>query len=235
MSHLGGPVDLRAGPDGDLFYLDIWDGELRRIYWGQPGVPPVNNTPRPTATIDTPTVEQTWAVGDTVGFSGHAVDSDGAALPPSALHWSYNLLHCSTETSCHRHPIQDYGGIASGSVVALDHEYPARIELVLTATNPAGGKDSTAVVLDPRTTELTFASNPAGFVLTAGDTTEAAPFTKRVIVGSDSLVSAPSPQRRPGDLIDWYWNAWSDGGARTHDVVAGSTPVTYTATYSQTP
>jgi len=34
---LGGPVDLRAGPDGDLFYLDIWDGVLRRIYWGQPG------------------------------------------------------------------------------------------------------------------------------------------------------------------------------------------------------
>jgi glucose/arabinose dehydrogenase len=232
---LGGAVDLRAGPDGDLFYLNIWDGDLRRIYWGQPGVPPVDNTERPTATIDTPTVDDTWAVGDTVGFSGHAVDSDGTALPASALHWSYNLLHCPTETSCHRHPIQDYGGIASGSVVALDHEYPARIELVLTATNPAGGKDSTTVVLDPRTTELTFASNPAGFVLTAGNTTEAAPFTKRVIVGSHSLVSAPSPQRRPGDLLDWYWHAWSDGGARTHDVVAGSTPLTFTATYSQLP
>jgi glucose/arabinose dehydrogenase len=37
---LDAPVDLRAGPDGDLFYLDIWDGVLRRIYWGQPGVAP---------------------------------------------------------------------------------------------------------------------------------------------------------------------------------------------------
>jgi glucose/arabinose dehydrogenase len=31
---LGSPVDLRPGPDGDLFYLDISSGTLRRIYWG---------------------------------------------------------------------------------------------------------------------------------------------------------------------------------------------------------
>jgi glucose/arabinose dehydrogenase len=235
LSNLGGPVDLRRGPDGDLFYLDVWEGALRRIYWGQPGVPPVDNTERPTATIDTPVAEDSWAVGDTVGFSGHAVDFDGSALPPSALRWSFNLLHCASETSCHRHSIQDFDGVDSGSVVAPDHEYPARIEMVLTATNAAGGKDSTAVVLDPRTTELTFASDPTGLVLTAESTTGPAPFTKRVIVGSASLVSAPSPQRRSGDPIDWQWQTWSDGGARTHDVVAGSTPVTYTATYSQGP
>ena len=232
---MGYPVDLRTGPDGDLFYLDIWDGVLRRIYWGQPGKPPVDDTDRPTATIDTPTPEVDWAVGETIGFSGGAVDSDGSALPSSALRWSFNQLHCATETSCHRHRVQDYAGVASGSVVALDHEYPARIELVLTATDDDGRKDSTAVVLDPRTTELTFASDPPGLTLTAGSTTDPAPFTKRVIVGAASVVSAPSPQRRPGDVLDWYWQAWSDGGDRTHAVVAGSTPVTYTATYSHLP
>jgi glucose/arabinose dehydrogenase len=232
---LGGPVDLRAGPDGDLFYLDIWNGTLKRIYWGQPGRPPVDGTERPAATIDTPTSEDTWAVDDTIGFSGHAVDADGAALPPSALRWSFNLLHCSNETSCHRHPVRDFAGVTSGSVVAPDHEYPARIELVLTATDAAGATDSTAVVLDPRTTELTFASAPTGLVLTAGNTTDPAPFTQRVIAGSASLVSAPSPQRLPGDPLDWYWQGWSDGGARTHEVVAGSASVTYTATYGRLP
>jgi glucose/arabinose dehydrogenase len=235
VSDIDFPVDLRAGPDGDLFLLDIWAGTLRRMYWGQPGKPPVDDTERPTATIDTPSADATWAVRDTIGFSGHAVDSDGSALPPSALRWSFNLLHCATETSCHRHRLEDYNGVASGSVEARDHAYPARIELVLTATNAEGGKDSTAVVLDPRTTELTFASDPPGLVLTAGSTTEPAPFTTRVIVGSSSLVSAPSPQRRPGDLLDWHWQSWSDGGDRTHQVVAGSTAVTYTATYSRLP
>lgn len=29
----GGPVDLRFGPDGDLYYVDIYAGEVRRIRW----------------------------------------------------------------------------------------------------------------------------------------------------------------------------------------------------------
>ena len=65
------------GPTATCSFWTYGTGTLRRIYWGQPGKPPVDDTERPVATIDTPSPDDTWAVGDTIGFSGHAVDSDG--------------------------------------------------------------------------------------------------------------------------------------------------------------
>lgn len=35
-----GPVDIEMGPDGNLYYLSINTGELRRIRYGSPGTPP---------------------------------------------------------------------------------------------------------------------------------------------------------------------------------------------------
>ena len=51
----------------------------------------------PTVTIATPAAGTTWAVGDTVGFSGSARNSAGATLPASALRWSLTLRHCSRD------------------------------------------------------------------------------------------------------------------------------------------
>ena len=41
----------------------------------------------PTPVIDTPSASLTWAVGDPIGFSGHATDAQDGALPASALTW----------------------------------------------------------------------------------------------------------------------------------------------------
>ena len=53
-------------------------------------------------------------------------------LPASALTWSLALRHCSrTDADRLPHaPIQDYAGVASGSFVAPDHEYPSHLQLV---------------------------------------------------------------------------------------------------------
>ena len=95
---------------------------------------------RPTVTITSPTSATTWAVGDTISFSGSARDSAGATLPASALRWALDMRHCSRSdaTNCHTHHMQDYVGVASGSFVAPDHEYPSHLELSLTATDAAG-------------------------------------------------------------------------------------------------
>jgi hypothetical protein len=45
-------------------------------------------------------------------------------------------------------------------------------------------------------------------------------------------ISAPSPQTIGGTT--YTWTSWSDGGAQTHNVVAGSSPVTYAATFAAT-
>jgi hypothetical protein len=50
-----------------------------------------------------------------------------------------------------------------------------------------------------------------------------------VIVGSVNSISAPTPQTISS--TDYFWKTWSDGGAQSHDLTAGTTPKTYTARY----
>jgi PKD repeat protein len=80
------------------------------------------NTP-PTATIVTPTPHTTWASGDTISFTGTASDAQDA-LGPASMHWSVILHHCATQTQCHEHPQGTFDGVAGGSYVAPEHEYP---------------------------------------------------------------------------------------------------------------
>ena len=80
------------------------------------------------------------------------------------------------------------------------------------------------------TVNLSFQSIPPGRQLTVGGTSSVTPFTRQVAVGSTNPVSAPSPQF-VGVTI-YQFASWSDGGAQTHTIVAGSTAQTYTATFT---
>ena len=183
------------------------------------------NSP-PTAVIDAPTAGTTWGVGDTIGFNGHATDTEQGTLPPSALTWKLVIHHCPS--TCHIHNIQTFPSVSSGSIVAPDHDYPSYLELRLTATDARGLTNTTSVQLDPRTTTVTLGSQPSGLTLTADATTQAAPFTVTVIEGSTLSVNAPSPQTL--NSTNYVFGSWSDGGAQSHSTVV-STPLTLTATY----
>jgi glucose/arabinose dehydrogenase len=187
----------------------------------------------PNATINSPAAGTTWVVGDTITFSGSATDFRGAALPPSALSWRINLLHCSrtNPSSCHTHVVQSLTG-AGGSFVAPDHEYPSHLEIELTATDSFGLTRTVTRRLDPRTVPITMQSQPAGVSLTLGTETATAPFTLDVIQGSKLAITAPTSVTVGGATYDF--STWSDGGARTHDVTAGNSAATYTATFAQT-
>jgi glucose/arabinose dehydrogenase/PKD repeat protein len=187
----------------------------------------------PTATISSPASSLRWKVGDAVSFSGSASDPQEGALPASALSWSLVLNHCATLTSCHQHPVQSWPGVASATFNAPDHEYPSFLELTLTATDPDGLSDSDTVRLDPQTVDLTFQTSPSGLQLTAGSSSDATPFTRTVIVGSNNSISAPSPQTLGGSSYEFA--SWSDGGARSHNITAPATAATYTATYQLAP
>ncbi|ROP35511.1 PQQ-dependent sugar dehydrogenase [Saccharothrix texasensis] len=185
----------------------------------------------PVPVIDTPTAPLNWSVGQNVPFTGHATDPQDGALPASALSWKLSIQHCATSGSCHEHVVQNWTGVASGSFIAPDHEYPSYLDLTLTATDSSGRTKSTTTKLDPRTVALTFTSNPSGLQLSVGGTAQTTPFTRTVIAGSNNSVSAPSPQG--GALIFRYgFTSWSDGGAQTHNVTAPATATTYQANYS---
>ncbi|WP_211266848.1 LamG-like jellyroll fold domain-containing protein [Nonomuraea candida] len=184
----------------------------------------------PQATITAPTSTTTWAVGQSISFSGTATDAQDGTIPGSRMRWALIMHHCPS--TCHEHEITTFTG-TSGTFQAPDHEYPSHLELRLTATDAHGLTDTESVLLQPRTVQLTFASAPAGLRLGFNGEQVATPFTRTVIVGSSNSVSAPSPQDSGGQ--SHAFASWSDGGAASHQVVAPATATTYTATYTPVP
>jgi hypothetical protein len=122
--------------------------------------------------------------------------------------------------------------VTSGSLFAPDHEYPAYLELRLTATDSGSLTTTRSVRLDPKTVRLRFAPRPTGARLVVGSSGTRAPFTRTVIVGSSNSVSAPS--RFVSEGKDYRFHNWSDGGAGIHGIVAPATDTTYRATYRAT-
>jgi glucose/arabinose dehydrogenase/PKD repeat protein len=188
-------------------------------------------TRAPVPVIETPTTALRWTVGQRVNFSGYALDAAGTRLPASALSWELINRHCYGPDNCHTHPMQTVTGRASGSFQAPDHEYPSHLELTLTATDPGTGlTGATTLRLDPRTVELSLASEPTGLRVNLDGIDYTTPATAEVIVGATVTLSAAGQQSRGGSTYQFV--RWSDGGAQTHLLTAPATPTTYTATYS---
>ena len=217
---------LTTGPhEVKVEYYDNLHGAVAKLSWAQSDVSPV-------PTMSTPAVGTTWKVNDTLSFSGSATDPQEGTLPASALTWDLLLQHCPS--NCHTHQIQSWVGVSSGSFVAPDHEYPSYLELRLTATDADGHASTVVRRLDPKTVTLTFQSNPAGRQLAVGGTGAPAPFTRTVIIGSNNLISATTPQT--SGTTTFNFANWSDGGAQSHTIIAPATAATYKATYTaQTP
>jgi len=261
VSNAAGPVDLEISPQGEIFYADLNGGTIRRVVYNattpftasraltagahdvkieyfetnQGAVAKFSwtggttNSP-PTPTITTPASGTTWKVGDTITFSGSATDPEDGVLPASSLSWEMVLQHCPSD--CHAHQLQTWSGVSGGSITAPGHEYPAYLELRLTATDKTGQTTTVSRRLDPQTTTIGVVSQPSGLQLALGSQTATAPFTRTRIVGSTASLSAPSPQSVPSG--SYAFEQWSDGGAQSHNVTVGATAATYTATYSQT-
>ena len=305
------PVDLQIGPGGDLYYVDMEGGTIRRISWsvnrapiGRASASPTGGpapltvqfdatnstdpdgdpmtyswdldgngtygdstsaTPSytytqngqykvglrvsdnrggvgtdtltilvgsggPTATIAAPAAGTLWKVGDGISFTGSATDPVDGQLGPSALSWTLILHHCPTDpNSCHTHEVQTWTGVSNGSFTAPDHEYPAYLELKLTATDSRGLSTTVSRRLDPRTVQVTLASSPGNLSaeLVLDGKTGIAPFATTVIQGSSHTISAPFQVvgRR-----SYQFSSWSDGGAQTHQIVVNATSK-YTAAF----
>jgi glucose/arabinose dehydrogenase len=204
--------------------VEWYDGVLSAV--AQLNWAPAGSAPQPQITA--PATGTTWQVGTPITFTGSATDAEDGALPASALTWEAVLQHCPS--ACHAHSLQTWTGVASGSFAAPDHEYPAYLELRLTARDSSGRTTTVTRRLDPRTVAVTMASSPSGLQATLGSRTAASAFKSTVIAGGTVSLSAPSSQTLSG--ATYTFSRWSDGGARAHNVTLGTTARTYTATYA---
>jgi PKD repeat protein len=193
----------------------------------------VGNT-APAPVIANPVSTQKWKVGDVIAFGGSATDAQDGLIAPASLRWQLFILHDNLldPSNSHTHHVQDFDGVASGSFVAPDHEYPSRLELRLTATDAQGVSTTTSVILSPQTTTLTFTSGTPGLTLTVGGTAYVTPFAVTTIAGANTSVGAPSPQTVGGRT--YAFASWSDGGAAAHNFMAPAAGGAYAATFADT-
>ncbi len=187
------------------------------------------NTP-PDPEIDTPLAGLEWSVGEEIEFAGSAEDDQDGDVPTPDLHWKARVLHCPTLANCHAHPLQVFSAVDEGSFLAPEHDYPAKLEVELSATDSQGLSATESVVIEPSTVSLQITSSPPGLTLAAGLKSQPAPFTLTAIEGSNVGLSAPLTQELNGET--YTWSSWSDGGARVHSVDA-DLPAQYTAVYTQ--
>ncbi len=178
--------------------------------------------------IETPLQSLRWEVGSEIEFSGLAADDEepGGELSEAGLYWNMHLYHCPA--ACHAHSLQVFPGVVGGSFGAPNHDYPAHIEVSLTATDPRGLSATEAVTIYPDTVQLTIASEPTGLDLSAGSLSGDAPLGLTAIKGASMVLSAPSTAFFGGG--EHAWQRWSDGGPRVHSIIADE-PATYTAFY----
>lgn len=247
-SHTGS-IALAAGQLYDIridYYENGGDASMK-LEWQRPGRPmePVpmhslfsvsasTNQP-PVPSIHSPTIALNWKVGDTISFAGGATDPEDGALGAASLQWQLVLVHGNEidPNNAHEHVITNLNGVATGSFVAPDHEYPSWLIIRLTATDSQGLSASQSLRVDPRTTVLSFASSPSGLKVAFNGTEYATPFSRTVITSSASSVAAISPQVL--GAVGYGFVSWAHGGNASQSLVAPFNNTTYTATYTSAP
>lgn len=199
-------VTARVRVSDDLNHTDVAEVTL---YPGDLGPPEVE--------IEAPQASLEWAIGETVGYKATSTDPDGEGFGTGLTpHWEFTLMHCPA--GCHEHPITSADS-PSGSFVAPPHEYPSHLKLVFTATDSRGMSDEQAVEIYPRLVEVGVASEPDGIPLAIEGESSSDPFGVPMMAGGTVTVSAPANALVEGQ--QYVFSAWSDGGARVHEVTSG--------------
>jgi glucose/arabinose dehydrogenase len=182
----------------------------------------------PIAIIDTPITNSLFRAGDTILYSGSAVDPD-ETLAPEAFSWRILFHHLS-----HVHPAGGpFDGVTSGTldIPISSHEITNETyyEIILTITDSTGLQDSTSVSIYPETVELSFDTVPAGLPLSLDDIPRVTPFTYNSVIGFSHAIDAPLQQSLAGVTYDFV--SWSDGESAAHGITVPDTNQSYIATY----
>ena len=98
---------------------------------------------------------------------------------------------------------------------------------------PATLTHTTTLALYPKTVDVEISSEPSGLRFAFGEDAEATPFTRTVIVGSTTSISALTPQSLGG--VVYKFGSFSDGGAAAHDLIAGHDPISLLASFGPAP
>lgn len=182
----------------------------------------------PTVTITAPADGTLFSAGDTLTFTGKAVDEGVGTLPASSLSWTIDFLHDD-----HAHPAATGTGASiSLAIPVTGHDYAGntRYRVTLTAKDADGLTGTSVVTVYPRKTVVRITSN-ATTTMTVDSITQNVPFGIDTVLGFQHQISVPASVCVGGTSRQFA--SWSDGGARSHTVTVTAN-LALVATYTDT-
>ena len=196
----------------------------------------------PVPTITLPAPNTYYEAGDTITFSGSAVDGhdivtgdpqDGV-LGPSAFTWQVLFEHhpLNNPNIIHHPFFPPTSGIASGdfSIPTSGETDPdVWYRIIFTARDSYGL--STTIIRDiyPRHVKMKVTTSPVLFPVKVDGSPKSAPYPFWSVVNLTRSIGVDSPQVLNGIIYDFV--SWSDGGARFHNVSAPRTATGYVANF----
>ncbi len=161
---------------------------------------------RPEISIAHPLNGQLFRAGDTILFSGSALDHEDGVLSPAQLSWNLEFHH-----NDHTHPLLDVIGNNSGTVVIPTNGETSSnvwIRIHLSAKDNDGLENQTFVEIYPEFSSLTFKSlHPATISIDGAKRT--LPTTVPSMIGLSRSIEIAEVQNKGGQLLSY--RAWSDG------------------------
>lgn len=182
----------------------------------------------PTAEILTPANGSLFQAGDVIQYSGRGFNSAGSPLPASAFSWTILFHHDS-----HIHPGGGpFTNITSGTfnipITGHDFEGTTSYEFILTVTDSSGLATSTSITIFPDKVNLSFSTQPSGLSVDIDGIRKVTPFVLDAVKAFHYTINAPA-QVFGGQSYDFV--SWSDGGARSHEIVVPTGNISWVATF----
>jgi hypothetical protein len=185
-----------------------------------------NSVPAPE--ILTPAEDRFYHGGETISFSGAAVDPEDGVLPASAFRWQVLFMHGG-----HAVPfLGTLSGVTSNSfTVPVRGEQATNVffRVLLTVTDFGGRSATVSRDVFPRTSVLTLTGQPSGLPVRLDGQARTTPATIPSVAGMKRVVAAATPASSGGQAFDF--KEWSDGGDVTHTFSVPETNATLAVTF----
>jgi glucose/arabinose dehydrogenase/PKD repeat protein len=187
-----------------------------------------NKAPNPA--IESPSAGMLFRVGQQITLSGSATDPEDGQLPEGSSKWEVLQHHNGSHTHTYLSRTGNNLTITAPAPEDLSSTGAGNyLEVRLTATDSKGLSKTVTREVQPNRVNASFATNPSGLSVQVNGQTFAAPKTLLSWEGYTLKVNALSPQTLSGK--PYVFSSWSDSKGRQHDIVTGTTPTTYTATF----
>jgi uncharacterized repeat protein (TIGR01451 family) len=254
-SNAGTIADLVEGPDGNLYFVSIFEGTFNEVTApgpftaasspsvSHPGAAVSGQTststpaagPAPTASITAPS---TYNAGQTISFSGTATDPVDGTLPAYDYTWQVDFIKNGYVQPTYYAEIPGpFDGPVSGET-GDSFTIPSDVSqtpnsyyrITLTATDSAGAQTVVTKDLTPNTTSWSVTDGVPGAGYSVDGAWHTGNYTAQDVVGVQHVLTGLGLAQTVGGT-KYRFAGWGDGSALTDSFTSAATPATYTADF----